>query len=461
MFKITKKLAIFIMFCCFIILCISLASLAQNVKEIKFTTAEMDPTQFAFFEWMVNAYEEMHPEVYITIEKVSMRVESQVFLASIAAGEPMGIFQLRGGEVLEFAPKGVFLPVDTMIDEVGRDNFYSWGYLGTGGKTYGVGQLFNVTGLWSRKDLLEKAGMQTPQTHDEMLEAAKKMTVDNDGDGVIDIYGIAIPASSSAATDMVGRQLFLQKGTDFVDRNLNPILENNPRVINTLNYVAELMKYASPDAAAWDWMGHREAYRSEKAAMAISWGRVLNRIGREQPELANVTNLSIVPGDELNVSMLGGDYYVIASTCENPKETMDFLKWLVTEGILRLCAAVPGHDLPPTKIASNHLLDYIFDNPDIYPEQTDFVKNHSDWIKTFVIDIASLGVNQHTQFGAVYNGEVDRNFVPSDLPPEFIVRITGEPSLTGEMFHKVAYEGISAEDAAAWGQQELLKVLNK
>ena len=422
-----------------------------QIKQVKFTTAEMDPSQFQFYDWMVKEYEKQNPDITVTVEKVGMRAQQQIFIGSIAAGEPVGIYQLRGGEVLDFAPRGVLMPLDSVAANV---DFYPAAEIWIEDHVWGVGQLFNTTALWARKDLLAEAGLLIPRSLQDLLQAATKMTVDEDGDGVIDIYGIALPGSEGAVTDSVCRSFFWQKGTGLMDREYKPIIANNPRIIETLNYLKQLLQYAPPDAASWGWMGHREAYRAQNAAMSLSWGRVLNRIGREQPDLAKVTSVTPRPSGVVDAVDFSGDYYVLGRTAKNPEEHKEFLEWLTTKALLRLCAAMPGHDLPPTKAAGNNLVQYLGENPDIYPDQTQYVKEHSDWIRTFV-KIAASGINRHLQEGAVINGEIDRSFVNPNTNPAIAARIANAPTLTGQMIHKVTYEGWTPENTAAWAQKEI------
>ncbi|MCL6560814.1 MAG: extracellular solute-binding protein, partial [Firmicutes bacterium] len=220
------------------------------------------------------------------------------------------------------------------------------------------------------------------------------------------------------------------------------------------------LKQSPPDAASWEWLGHREAYQAKKADMTISWGRILNRIGIEDPKLAAVTGVYIPPYDEIKVSGAIGDYYIIPKTVENPKETKDFLKWLITgEPMLRYIGAVPGHDLPPIKSVADQLIPWLLDNPNVYPEQTKYVREHSDWVKTFFNEIAPLGVDPKLQLGAVYNGTVDRSWFATD--PDIVVRLSAAPTLIGEMVHKMAYEGWTAKQATEWGQKELEAVIKK
>src|SRR5690606_28719970 len=60
--------------------------------------------------------------------------------------------------------------------------------------------LFTITtGLLYRTDLFEEAGLTPPETWDEFIEVAKKLTVDTDGDGSIDRWGFAMVGSNNGS----------------------------------------------------------------------------------------------------------------------------------------------------------------------------------------------------------------------------------------------------------------------
>ena len=46
--------------------------------------------------------------------------------------------------------------------------------------------------LLLRNDLLQEAGLDVPESFDEIVETAKKLTVDTNGDGKIDRYGMSL-----------------------------------------------------------------------------------------------------------------------------------------------------------------------------------------------------------------------------------------------------------------------------
>ncbi len=67
-----------------------------------------------------------------------------------------------------------------------------------GDKIWGLPIRQGITNLfYVRQDLLEEFGLSVPQTPYEVLEVARKLTIDRDGDGKTDIYGMGLMASGA------------------------------------------------------------------------------------------------------------------------------------------------------------------------------------------------------------------------------------------------------------------------
>ena len=77
-----------------------------------------------------------------------------------------------------------------LSDFIGDTEFYT-----VDGKLIGLPfRLFVEYILYGRQDLLEESGLQMPVTWEDYVEAARKLTMDTDGDGEIDIYGTGFEA---------------------------------------------------------------------------------------------------------------------------------------------------------------------------------------------------------------------------------------------------------------------------
>lgn len=423
-------------------------------KKVYFSSGEGSPTQVALFNDLEKEYEAAHPDIDIIYERL-VTESGSLFIASMAAGVPKGVFSLGNEEVLTFASKDVYIPLNDVIDEIGRDDFQPWAILSVEGKDLGTLYSGSMRVMLYRTDLYSKAGLEVPKTHPELIDTVRKLTVDENGDGVTDIYGIGIPGGTGHATHFYAIQFLWQNGAEIFDKNFNPVI-TKPAAIEAIETYAELLKIGPPGASTWSWSEHREAYSSGLLATSIMGGRQPAKIGMDIPDIAKVTMMAPLPYNKIRTSTGGGDAYVIAKTSPNVEETKDFLKWLLTgDRSMRFLTSVPGHLIPPRKSQAKEMLDYVSDDPAI----AKYMKDYRHWLDVILNEVAPYSIDYIGQIGSIQGDK----FVPTfqHLPPELAARLYGEPGLFSEVIYKVAWEGWAAKDAAAWCAEEIRKILKE
>ncbi|MGG1311363.1 extracellular solute-binding protein [Cohnella laeviribosi] len=127
----------------------------------------------------------------------------------IAAGEaPDLIWEYDRAYISTLASQGAIQPIDQYIDKYSTSyKAYLQAhpelkpYLTINGKLYAVASVRGIDtianhGMWIRQDWLDKLGLKTPTTIDELLDAARKFKTDDpDGNGKADTYGIVFNAN--------------------------------------------------------------------------------------------------------------------------------------------------------------------------------------------------------------------------------------------------------------------------
>jgi multiple sugar transport system substrate-binding protein len=183
---------------------------------------EYDPaiTELALaFEAMTGIKVELYPAPSATLLEEASR--------SLSLGESTY-------DILDFPPSwtmpdwvdaGWIVPLDDVIPSRMPDQWYAPLIPSTmkDGKTYFIRHQVEVRVLMYRQDLFESAGLSgPPKDWDELVEFAKKLTVDKDGDGNIDQWGYAFSASPTGETiletfgsflNMAGGKLWNDDGT--------------------------------------------------------------------------------------------------------------------------------------------------------------------------------------------------------------------------------------------------------
>ncbi len=134
------------------------------------------------------------------------------------------------------------------------------------GKVIGLPIQQSVHLLTYRKDLFEKYGVKVPTNFDELEKAAAKLTLDTDGDGKIDIYGIVNRGQGSAAVHSVSSFLHSMGGR-WLDKNRKPVFDS-PAGVKAFKLYGDLIrKYGPPGSINFSWQEEVTIMTQGQAAM--------------------------------------------------------------------------------------------------------------------------------------------------------------------------------------------------
>ena len=154
------------------------------------------------------------------------------------------------------------------------DAFMRSGLYPTG--LYGLPIRCHVQLLWYRKDLFEKAGLQPPETWEEVGTSGKTIQDQNP-----DVAGVTIPYSQKDGQNLMVWYNFLWgAGGDLFDADMNPIFASDAGVKATEDFTAYILKdkITPPGAASFNEADSTTNFFQGKAAMVPVWWHVYNRL---------------------------------------------------------------------------------------------------------------------------------------------------------------------------------------
>jgi len=167
-------------------------ALPSIAAEITFTWCCGQPDRLAYFESVAAQYEALNPGVKV----VALNASGETLRTLIAGGQTPDIMWQGFGWT---ALVGLYEPVDWYLDrEPGFREDLDPNMLRevqADGSTWGLplGAATNVMGY--NEDLLAQGGVAPPEpdwTWDELLATARRLTRDTNGDGVNDVWGLAL-----------------------------------------------------------------------------------------------------------------------------------------------------------------------------------------------------------------------------------------------------------------------------
>jgi multiple sugar transport system substrate-binding protein len=153
-----------------------------------------------------------------------------------------------------------------------------------------------VSFLGYRKDLFNKYHVKVPQTFAELKAAAAKLTLDTDGDGKMDVYGITYRGRKAAATSQWVTFLYGMGGKWLTDDGAPAI--NSPEAIQAYETYGEILRKYGPPGAVNDSVYEVASNFSQgRAAMIIDTSSRLTQLEDKTKSLvAGKIGYAVVPG---------------------------------------------------------------------------------------------------------------------------------------------------------------------
>lgn len=315
------------------------------------------------YEFAAEGIEDVYPNIEVELQQYPTSEEFWTAIpAAIAAGNAPDVIVFSDEGNLEYIVNGSLEPLDNLIQDVGFDKstisdslYDGWSY---NGDIYGIPMRAGTSMLSVNTKMMEDAGInKMPETIDELLEAAIKMTDAEEG-----VYGLCANIHEFHITQYV--HAF---GGDW---NFGKTI-NSPENIEGVQFFVDLFtkhKVAvSPKELGASWDG--EVFAKEKAAMSTGGPWYLGYVSETNPEL-KMAALPIPKGMVESQTAYSGGMSILSQS-KNKKEAMEFIKYaLRDESHIDLYESVkdaPSH--------SKIMEKYLADNPELKPVFSNMKEN--------------------------------------------------------------------------------------
>lgn len=181
------------------------------------------------------------------------------------------------------------------------DDFFEKVLIVNKGRTVGLPGSTNPQVLMYRKDLFEKYGVEVPTTKEELEAAAKKLTLDTNGDGRVDIYGWIARQAESEVTAPFANFLY-SNGAAWLDEEGRPAF-NSPAAVEAMEFYGKLGRLYGPAGGS-----------------RIGWQTVISTFGRGQA--AMTVEVSIFAKLQLEKKLKGKIGYALVPPMKPGNQVM-------------------------------------------------------------------------------------------------------------------------------------------
>lgn len=290
-----------------------------------------------------------NPKVNIKIETFSWNDFYTKWTTGLASGNVPDMSTALVGQVAEMINADALLPMNDLIDDIGRDKFNESALeeCTVDGNNYAVPLYSHAMVMWIRKDLLEANNIAVPKTWDELYEAAKALTKDG-------MYGLSFPCGSSdfQATNFLNFYVKSGGGSLLTD-DLKADLTND-LAIEGINYWLKVYNDCSPkDSINYDVLKQATLYYQGKTAFDFNSGFQISGVEANSPDLLEYVDCYPIPtidGSEQKGITTSNQPMVIWKNSKNPEICAAFMKTLYEEETyVKFLQATPVGMLPAVK----------------------------------------------------------------------------------------------------------------
>lgn len=309
---------------------------AQELEgEITFWHSFTQGPRMEKIQAAANAFMELHPKVKINIETFSWADFYTKWTTGLASGNVPDISSTVASQLVEMIDADAVLPVDGLIDNIGRDRFLPNALremTASDGSCYGVPLYMNTEVMWYRKDLLEKYDLEVPTTWEEMYEAAKIITEGENGEA----YGAAMPMGTNDMLATRWLHLYVRSAGETLITEDGKADLTSPTAIDGIKYWVKVFNDCSPsDAMNYNTLDEATLYYQGKLCFDFNTGFQIGGVEANRPDLMDQIDCAPIPrvnsgdpevGCETNTTPL-----VIWKNSKHPEICEEFIKFFYEE----------------------------------------------------------------------------------------------------------------------------------
>lgn len=372
-----------------------------------------------------------NPKVTITIETFSWADFYTKWTTGLASGNVPDISTAQPGYVVEMIDAECIIPLDNLIDDIGRDRFYEAPLIEAtaDGQTWAVPIYSHAQVMWYRTDLLEKYNLEVPTTWDELYEAASIIQAGENGE----VYGCSVPMGTNDMMATRYLNFYVRSAGETLISEDGKANLTSQAAIDGINYWIEMYKANSPaDSINFNVLDQATLYYLGKNAFDFNSGFQIGGVQTNTPDLLDYIACAPMPGltenhgatayETSNIPM------VIWKNSKHPEICEAFIKYLYQpENYVPFLLSVPVGMLPALKEIS-----------------TDPAFLSDPMVEKYAESMAVIaqGVGEGTAIGMEYGPRPEAGLITSQRVIE-------------EMFQDIIINGTAVEEAAKAAEEKL------
>jgi ABC-type glycerol-3-phosphate transport system substrate-binding protein len=289
-----------------------------------------------FRDRIIAEFEAANPDIFI--EKViPPRADTwNKFVVAARAGHTPDLFEQRAAVTLVCAQEGWVQKMDELATEEFLSNFHkklvdACRYQGS---LYGIPTWGGSYATFYNTKLCRKAGLNAdnaPKSWDDLLSWLKKLTVDTNGDGEIDQWGMS---QVWGKTDTSTYHLYIwlwSNGANMYNDSLTKCTLDQPDAIEALKFRTDLFLdhgVIPSGPTTYEYVQSTTAFAFEKTAVTMSANWAVAKMATDNPDIKG--NFVIKPNPYRKQPATFANIFMttIGRDCEHPEQAWKFIEFL-------------------------------------------------------------------------------------------------------------------------------------
>lgn len=306
------------------------AAVGQEKKTLTLWMTDSRSSYKAWLEKNIAEFKKRRPGVEISVVQMAPADAYVKWPAAVAAGNVPDITWMFAAFApwLHEMPGGGFVPMNDVMEQLGIDKFTdtakaAWRLNGE----YLCTPVSRQTSyLFWRKDMFKAAALEAPRTWDDVVAAAKKLTVPEKGQ-----FGIAMAGKPDFQIRQIWETILYSNGGNLIDRS-GKVIADSPESVRATEIYRALFASSPPGSLANAYVEINRAFGQGSTAMVISLPVVLTQLLQTDPHLAGQVG-AVIPSDNGGRdTMQNYRGWCVFKASKNPEIAKEFVKQLYSTG---------------------------------------------------------------------------------------------------------------------------------
>jgi multiple sugar transport system substrate-binding protein len=304
------------------------------------------PITLTLYHWMekdrtlweqeiIKPFEESHPGIRVTLQTSPYPLYVTKSLTSIASGSRLADLMFAedwfGQELIQKQYALNLMPYvrrDIAVEDFNGETFTEWrGLAQREDELYGFPACLGLTVLFYNKDIFDRAGLPYPDTtwtYDDLLRVGKQLTVDANGDGIPEQWGLSFDVHYTGLETVI----YSFGGRTLTDDSKRAVL-NEPATLRAFHFIQDLFVKEKIASNTTSFVNPWDSFVGQRAAMILigSLGSV-NLEGT--PIRWDLTFPPKGPGG-VRLSRRFTMAFMIPRNSPHPEEAWELLRWILTK----------------------------------------------------------------------------------------------------------------------------------